>query len=110
MAMESKVEKEREVEKATYEKAMCTADEVIAHLTKKVDDANKLIPQLEASIEENTAAEAQLARELTDHKADLAELTDAMEEAKMMRGKENSAFKAESAELTDAMEEAKMMR
>lgn len=98
MAMESKVEKEREVEKATYEKAMCTADEVIAHLTKKVDDANKLIPQLEASIEENTGAEAQLARELTDHKADLAELTDAMEEAKMMRGKENSAFKAESAE------------
>merc|ERR1719191_249142 len=77
MAMESKVEKEREVEKATYEKAMCTADEVIAHLTKKVDDANKLIPQLEASIEENTGAEAQLARELTDHKADLAELTDA---------------------------------
>merc|ERR1719159_1774778 len=66
MAMESKVEKEREVEKATYEKAMCTADEVIAHLTKKVDDANKLIPQLEASIEENTGAEAQLARELTN--------------------------------------------
>merc|ERR1719161_2644363 len=106
MAMESKVEKEREVEKATYEKAMCTADEVIAHLTKKVDDANKLIPQLEASIEENTGAEAQLARELTDHKADLAELTDAMEEAKMMRGKEIAACKAAVTKLEEGLPDA----
>lgn len=97
--MSEKVEAEGKREEELFEKYMCYCKTNDAEVSKAVETANAAIPQLQATIKENSSMKSQLQTELKDHKTDRAEGHAALEKAASLRAKEEAQFAQDSGDL-----------
>merc|ERR1719146_151545 len=77
---------------------MCFCSGGEGELTKKAADAKAAIEELSAKLKSEEAEKVQTAQELITHKADCEGATSDIEEATMLRAKEEAAFSAEKAD------------
>jgi len=90
--MAAELEREGEVEKEIFEKALCTCEGGTAELTKVIDDSTAAIEELTAKVKAGEAEKTQLGQEVGEHKATAASAKSDLDEATMLREKENKKF------------------
>merc|ERR1719191_2732946 len=96
--MQKEIEAEGAKEKALFEKFMCYCSGGTADLKKGIADATAEAEELTAKLKSEEAEKAQIAQDLKTHKADREGATADIEEATMLRGKEEAAYAAEKAD------------
>jgi len=96
--MQKEIEAEGAKEKELFDKFMCFCSGGEGELTKKAADAKAAIEELSAKLKSEEAEKVQTAQELITHKADREGATSDIEEATMLRAKEEAAFSAEKAD------------
>merc|ERR1719316_1188136 len=90
--MAKEVEREGEVEKELFEKALCACEGGEAELDKTIADSQAAIEEWTAKTESGNAEKTQLNQEVSEHKTAAATAKKDLEEATMLREKENKAF------------------
>jgi len=96
--MQKEIEAEGAKEKELFDKFMCFCSGGEGDLTKKAADAKAAIEELSAKLKSEEAEKVQTTQELAGHKADREAATSDIEEATMLRGKEEAAYSAEKAD------------
>merc|ERR1719160_1868413 len=96
--MQKEIEAEGAKEKELFDKFMCFCQGNNGDLTKKGADAKAAIEDLTAKLKSEEAEKVQVAQELIDHKKDREAAGADIEEATMIRGKEEAAYAAEKAD------------
>lgn len=91
-AMHDKVHKEVDADKELFDKAMCTCKDNEDQLQRSIAVAQEKIPQLESSIQEDSATENQLTQDIQTHKVDKAKAEEELQTALELRQKELKAF------------------
>jgi septal ring factor EnvC (AmiA/AmiB activator) len=92
--MAKELEREGELEKEIFDKAICACEGGTASLEKTISDSTASIEELTAKVASGNAEKAQLTQDVTDHKATAATATSDLEEATMLREKEHKQFLA----------------
>merc|ERR1719262_495126 len=90
--MAKEVEREGEVEKELFDKALCACEGGEAELDKTIADSQAAIEEWTAKTESGNAEKTQLNQEVSEHKTAAATAKKDLEEATMLREKENKAF------------------
>merc|ERR1719172_353085 len=90
--MQKEVEAEGAKEKELFDKFMCFCSGNSGDLKKKAADAKASIEELGAKLKAEEAEKVQLGQELIDHKKDRESAGSDIEEATMLRGKEEAEF------------------
>jgi len=90
--MAKEVEREGEVEKELFDKALCACEGGEAELDKTIADSQAAIEEWTAKTESGNAEKSQLTQEVAEHKTAAATAKKDLEEATMLREKENKAF------------------
>jgi len=89
------MEKEQEEDEEIYDKLACWCATNDREKTKAIEEAEARIASLEASIEEDTAASAQLNTEIKNTEQEVAKNQKALDEATAIREKELAEFNEE---------------
>jgi len=97
--MQNKVAAEGKKKEEIYDKFMCYCNNADELLGAAIAEAEKKIPLVGSSIEEDTAMKAQLEADLKAHQSDRAAAKDAIAKATAMRNKEAAAFAKETGDL-----------
>jgi len=97
--MQKEIEAEGAKEKELYDKFMCYCQGGTSELEAAIDKAAASMEELSAKLKSETAEKSGTAQELIQHKADREGATSDLEEATMLRGKENAAFEADKADM-----------
>merc|ERR1719191_735681 len=90
--MQKEVEREGEVEKELYEKAMCAFEGGEKDLEDTIATSTAAIDEYTAKAASEKAESAQLSQDVADHKASGAQATQDLQEATTLREKEHKAF------------------
>jgi len=93
--MQKKLMDEGKAEEELYEKYKCYCKKGSGDLTGTIGGANTKIPQVEKAIEDNENTMTQLSTDLQNHEANLEQLKKDNAKAKVMRGKEATAYEKE---------------
>jgi hypothetical protein len=93
--MQGELEREGEVEKEIFDKAICACENGEGELNKVIDDSAAAIEEQTAKIGSMTAETTQVKQEVAEHKASAAQATSDLSEATMLRDKEHKAFVAD---------------
>merc|ERR1719262_960927 len=93
--MAKEVEREGEVEKELFDKALCACEGGEAELDKTIAESEAGIEEWTAKTKAGAAESAQLTQEVADHKTNAAQAKSDLSEATMLREKESKAFVAE---------------
>jgi chromosome segregation ATPase len=101
--MQGEIEAEGEEAKKMYQKYMCFCDTNIAQTTKEIEEGTELVGQLENEIKGLVGANSQIAAQVTDLKAELAENTKSIEEQSGVRKEEAAQFAEESTETKNSI-------
>merc|ERR1719265_394790 len=96
--MQKEIEAEGAKEKELFDKFMCYCNGGTDELKKEIADAGAAIEELSAKLKSEEAERAQTAQDLIGHKKDREAATGDIEEATMLREKENAAYAAEKAD------------
>merc|ERR1719265_616873 len=96
--MQKEIEAEGAKEKELFDKFMCYCNGGTDELKKEIADAGAAIEELSAKLKSEEAEKSQTAQDLIGHKKDREAATADIEEATMLRGKENAAYEAEKAD------------
>merc|ERR1719335_477070 len=96
--MQKEIEAEGAKEKELFDKFMCYCSSNTGELTKAVADAKAQVEELTAKLKSEEAEKAQITQDLIDHKKDRESAKADMEEATVIRGKEEAAFSAAKAD------------
>merc|ERR1719399_1040145 len=96
--MQKEIEAEGAKEKEMFDKFMCYCGGGADGLKKAIADSSAAIEEFTAKLKSEEAEKAQIAQDLIDHKKDRESAKADIEEATMLRGKENAAFSAEKAD------------
>jgi len=96
--MAKELEREGEVEKEIFDKAICACENGDAELNKVIDDSAAAIAEQTAKVGSGTAEKTQLTQEVAEHKSSAEGAKKDLSEATMLRDKENKAFLAEQAD------------
>jgi hypothetical protein len=93
--MAKEVEREGEVEKEIFEKALCACEGGEKELDKTIADSEAAIEEWTAKTESGKAETTQLTQEVADHKTNAAQAKDDLSEATTLREKESKQFIAD---------------
>lgn len=93
--MSKEIEREGEVEKEIFDKALCACEGGDKELKKVIDDSNADIEEFTSKIAGDTAEKAQLTQDVADHKTNAAAAEKDLSEATMLREKDHKKFVAE---------------
>merc|ERR1719335_1591246 len=93
--MAKEVAREGEIEKEIFDKALCACEGGDKDLQKVIDDSTVAIEETTSKIESETAEQAQLTQEIADHKTNAETAKKDLEQATMLREKDNKKFVAE---------------
>merc|ERR1719428_600103 len=93
--MAKELEREGEVEKEIFDKAICACEGGTKELQKVIDDSTASIEELTSKVAAGNAEKTQLTQDVSEHKKNVATATDDLEEATMLRDKEHKTFVAE---------------
>merc|ERR1719399_1326371 len=96
--MQKEIEAEGAKEKEMFDKFMCYCGGGADGLKKAIADSSAAIEEFTAKLKSEEAEKAQIAQDLIDHKKDREGAKADIEEATMLRGKENAAYEAEKAD------------
>jgi len=97
--MQKEIEAEGAKEKELYDKFMCYCSGGEAELTAAIDKAAAAIDTLGAKLKAETAEKSGTTQELIQHKADREGATSDLEEATVLRSKEEGEFTATKADM-----------
>lgn len=97
--MQKEIEAEGAKEKELFDKFMCYCHGSSDELTAAVAKTSAEIDEYGATLKSESAEKAQTALDLTQHKKDRETATADLEEATMLRGKENAAYAEAKADL-----------
>mmetsp|Transcript_40416 Transcript_40416/g.85388 ORF Transcript_40416/g.85388 Transcript_40416/m.85388 type:complete len:658 (+) Transcript_40416:95-2068(+) len=97
--MQKKVENEADEAKALHTKFMCYCDTNEAKMSKKIQENEEKIPQVESEIKELKGQKEQVESEITAHNSDRAEAQEAVDKATSMRAKDQKSFEAEAGDI-----------
>merc|ERR1719272_2867122 len=92
--MQKEVEREGEVEKQLFEKALCACEGGEAELDKTIADSQAAIEEWTAKTESGKAESAQLTQEVADHKTSAEQAKNDLSEGTTLREKEYKEFVA----------------
>merc|ERR1719160_1279099 len=92
--MQKELEREGEIEKEIFEKALCACEGGEGELTKVIDDSNAAIEEFTAKVASGEAEKAQLKQDVIDHKTTEEEATKELDQATVLREKDYKAFQA----------------
>merc|ERR1719191_1038759 len=92
--MAKELEREGEVEKEIFDKAICACEGGTDNLNKVIADSGAQIEELTAKVASGNAEKAQLTQDVADHKANSASAKSDLDEATMLRDKEHKSFSA----------------
>merc|ERR1719482_1722975 len=101
--MQAQLEKEQEEDEEVYEKVACWCETNDKEKTQAIADAEALITDLTASIEEGTAASARLNTEIKNLEAEIAKNQEALDKATALRQKELAEFNAEEKDMLQSI-------
>merc|ERR1719160_1252677 len=96
--MQKEIEAEGAKEKELFDKFMCFCQGNNGDLTKKGADAKAAIEDLTAKLKSEEAEKVQIGQDLIAHKSDREGATADIEEATVLRNKEEAAYSAEKAD------------
>jgi len=96
--MQKEIEAEGAKEKELFDKFMCYCSGGTDGLKKAIADSNAQAEELTAKLKSEEAEKAQIGQDLINHKKDREGATADIEEATMLRGKEEAAYAAEKAD------------
>jgi chromosome segregation ATPase len=96
--MQKEIEAEGAKEKELFDKFMCYCSGGTDSLKKAIADATAQAEQLTAQLKSEEAEKAQIAQDLIAHKADREGAKGDIEEATVLRAKEEAAYSAEKAD------------
>jgi len=97
--MQKEVEAEGAKEKELYDKFMCYCQGSGSELQAAIDKAGASMDELSAKLKSETAEKSGTAQELIQHKQDREGATSDLEEATVLRNKENGEFEATKADM-----------
>jgi len=97
--MQKEIEAEGAKEKELYDKFMCYCSSGESGLTAAIDKATAAIDEFSAKLKAETAEKASTAQELIQHKQDREAATGDLEEATVLRTKENAAYEETKADM-----------
>merc|ERR1719191_1690875 len=83
--MATELEREGEVEKEIFDKAICACEGGTKELQKVIDDSAAAIEELTAKVKAGNAEKTQLGREVADHKTGVETAKSDLSEATMIR-------------------------
>jgi septal ring factor EnvC (AmiA/AmiB activator) len=92
--MQKELEREGELEKEIFDKAICACEGGTDHLSKAIADSTSSIEELTAKVASGTAEKTQLTQDVADHKTSAASAKSDLDEATMLREKESKQFSA----------------
>jgi hypothetical protein len=93
--MAKELEREGEVEKEIFDKAICACENGEGELNKVIDDSAAAIEELTAKIASAGAEKTQLTQDVAGHKTSAEQATSDLSEASMLRDKEHKKFVAD---------------
>jgi len=96
--MQKEIEAEGAKEKELFDKFMCYCSGGTGSLKKAIADATASAEELTAKLKSEEAEKAQIAQDLIGHKADREGAKSDIEEATVLRTKEEAAYSAEKAD------------
>merc|ERR1719299_169068 len=96
--MQKEIEAEGAKEKELFDKFMCYCSGGTDSLKKAIADANAQAEELTAKLKSEEAEKSQIAQDLIGHKADREGAKSDIEEATVLRTKEEAAYSAEKAD------------
>jgi len=96
--MQKELEREGELEKEIFDKAICACEGGEAELDKVIADSSAVIDEKTAEIGSKTAETTQLTQDVATHKSDAKQAEADLSEATTIRDKEHKAFLAEQAD------------
>merc|ERR1719456_413 len=96
--MQKEIEESGAKEKVLFDKFMCYCSGGTGDLKKAIADASAQIEDLTAKLKSEEAEKAQIAQDLIGHKKDREGATADIEEATVLRTKEEAAYSAEKAD------------
>jgi len=97
--MQKEVEAEGVKEQALFDKFMCYCQNGEGSLQAAVDKSSAAIDEFSAKLKAETAEKSSVAQALIQHKSDREAATSDLEEATMLREKENTAYAATKADM-----------
>jgi len=97
--MQKEVEGEGAKEQALFDKFMCYCQNGEGSLQAAVDKSSAAIDEFSAKLKAETAEKSSVAQALIQHKSDREAATSDLEEATMLRGKEESAYSETKADM-----------
>merc|ERR1719191_2472948 len=92
--MQKELEREGEVEKEIFDKAICACEGGTASLEKVISDSTSQMEELTAKVASGNAEKAQLTQDVAEHKTNAAGAKSDLDEATMLREKEHKQFSA----------------
>merc|ERR1719191_682705 len=92
--MAKELEREGEVEKEIFDKAICACEGGTDNLNKVIADSGAQIEELTAKVTSGNAEKAQLTQDVEEHKSNAASAKSDLDEAAMLREKEHKQFAA----------------
>merc|ERR1719310_484489 len=93
--MAKEIEREGEVEKEMYDKALCACEGGEKSLDVVIAESTAAIEEHSAALKSGTALKAQLEQEVKDHAAAEAQAEEDLSDATTLRGKEHAEFSAD---------------
>merc|ERR1719253_1444468 len=96
--MQKEIEAEGAKEKELFDKFMCYCSGGTDSLKKAIADAQAQAEELTAKLKSEEAEKSQIAQDLINHKSDREGATSDIEEATVLRNKEEAAYSAEKAD------------
>jgi len=96
--MAKEIEREGEVEKEMYDKALCACEGGEKSLQMTIEESTAAVQEHSAALKSGSAQKAQLEQEVKDHTAAKAQGEEDLSSATTLRDKENKQFSAEEAD------------
>lgn len=93
--MAKEIEREGEIEKELFDKALCACEGGEKGLQLSIDESTAVIDESSAALKSGTAQKTQLEQEVKDHAAAKTAAEEDLSSATMLRDKENTKFTAE---------------
>merc|ERR550537_1799524 len=93
--MAKELEREGEIEKEIFDKALCACEQGEGNLDKVIADSTAAIEEWTSKTAAGKAETQQLTQEVADHKTNGAQATEDLEGATTLREKEHKQFVAE---------------
>jgi hypothetical protein len=97
--MQKEIEAEGAKDKELYDKFMCYCSSGIGELQAAIDKAAASVDEFSAKLKAETAEKSSTAQELIQHKADREAASGDLEEATVLRTKENGAYEETKADM-----------